>query len=63
MKKAKEWFVGLLPVGALIAVLLLFYVRKLDTGENALSELAYLMEPEEEDWIDGIPEAVAAMKA
>ncbi|HUW71878.1 MAG TPA: hypothetical protein VMV66_01640 [Candidatus Humimicrobiaceae bacterium] len=62
MKKVKEWFVNLLPVGALIAVSFLFYVRKLATGENALSGLAYLMEPKKEDWIAGVSEAVTAMK-
>lgn len=62
MEKAKEWFVGLPPVIALIAVLLLACGNKLVTGKNALAGLADFMEPEKENWTDGIPEAVTAMK-
>ena len=67
MKQVKEWFGGLplaaLTVGTLLA-LFLVYIRKVFTGENALSELGGLMRsPEEKHWSDGIYETMVEREA
>jgi hypothetical protein len=63
MEKIKEWFVSLLPVIGIVLALLYVLAHKLSTGENLLSGLADLTGGKEEGWIDGVQEAVAAMKA
>jgi hypothetical protein len=62
VKETKNWFIGLPPAVLFVGNLLVVYIREVITRDNAFSGLAPLMGTGEEEWIEGVSEAVMALE-